>query len=94
MAGLDFPVRGVSKHDGAWDMSDEKLDPCPFCGSTNVQSDCFGAALNVPASSEDCFVYCKDCDAQGPAAEDAAGAHDLWNARGQAAVNAVRKHSD
>jgi Lar family restriction alleviation protein len=75
-------------------MSDVKLNPCPFCGSTNVQSDCFSAAFSVPAYAEDCFDYCKDCDAQGPAATDVAGAHDRWNARGQAAATVSRKHSE
>ena len=72
-------------------MSDVKLDPCPFCGSTNIQSDCFSAAFSIPARSEDCFDYCKDCDAQGPAATDAADAHDRWNARGRAAPSSSRK---
>lgn len=62
-------------------MSDITLKPCPFCGSANIQSDCFSAAFNVPASSEDCFDYCKDCDAQGPAAGDAVEAHQRWNDR-------------
>ena len=75
-------------------MSDVKLDPCPFCGSTNIQSDCFSAAFSVPMHAEDCFDYCKDCDAQRPAAADAAGAHDRWNARGQPAATRLLKHSD
>jgi Lar family restriction alleviation protein len=75
-------------------MSDVKLNPCPFCGSTNIQSDCFSAAFSIPASSEDCFDYCKDCDAQGPAGTDAAEAHDRWNARGQAAPSVSRRHAD
>jgi hypothetical protein len=74
-------------------MSDVKLNPCPFCGSTNIQSDCFSAAFSIPAKSEDCFDYCKDCDAQGPAATDIAGAHDRWNARGYAAASASQKQS-
>jgi hypothetical protein len=65
-------------------MSDVKLNPCPFCGSANIQSDCFSAAFSVPVCPEDCFDYCKDCDAQGPAAADVAGAHAQWNARGKA----------
>lgn len=72
-------------------MSDVKLNPCPFCGGTNIQSDCFSAAFSIPARAEDCFDYCKDCDAQGPAGNDVAEAHDRWNARGQAAASGSRK---
>jgi hypothetical protein len=75
-------------------MSDVKLNPCPFCGSSNIQSDCFSVAFGVPASSEDCFDYCKDCDAQGPAATDLSEAHDRWNARGRVTPAAPRKHAD
>jgi hypothetical protein len=75
-------------------MSDAKLNPCPFCGGTNIQSDCFSAAFGVPAEPQDCFDYCKDCDAQGPAATDIAGAHDLWNSRGRAGEAVSRKQSD
>jgi len=72
-------------------MSDVKLNPCPFCGGTNIQSDCFSAAFSIPARSEDCFDYCKDCDAQGPAGNDVAEAHDRWNARGAAAASGSLK---
>jgi hypothetical protein len=74
-------------------MSDIKLNPCPFCGGNNIQSDCFSAAFSVPAGSQDCFDYCRDCDAQGPAAMDMAGAHDRWNARGQPTAPRVQKPS-
>ena len=67
-------------------MSDVKLNPCPFCGGTNIQSDCFSSAFCITARSEDCFDYCKDCDAQGPAATHVAEAHDRWNARGTGAA--------
>ena len=75
-------------------MSEIKLNPCPFCGGSNIQSDCFSAAFSVPASAEDCFDYCKDCDAQGPAASDATDAHHRWNARGQTAAKVSRKRAD
>lgn len=71
-------------------MSDVKLNPCPFCGSTNIHSDCFSAAFSIPVRSEDCFDYRKDCDAQGPAANDISGAHDRWNARGAATTPVSR----
>jgi hypothetical protein len=67
-------------------VSDVKPNPCPFCGSINIKSDCFSTAFSIPARSEDCFSYCKDCDAQGPAANDIAEAHKRWNARGPAAA--------
>jgi Lar family restriction alleviation protein len=72
-------------------MSDVKLNPCPFCGGTNIQNDCFSAAFSISARSQDCFDYCKDCDAQGPAGNDVAEAHDRWNARGAAAASDSRK---
>jgi hypothetical protein len=75
-------------------MTDVKLNPCPFCGSSNIQSDCFSAAFSVPVSTDDCFDYCKDCDAQGPAADDAAEAHRRWNARGQTATFNSRRPAD
>ena len=63
-------------------MSDVKLNPCPFCGSSNIQSDCYSAAYSVGVSADDCFDYCRDCDAQGPAASDMVEAHRRWNGRG------------
>jgi hypothetical protein len=78
----------------ASDMTEADLHPCPFCGSSNIQSDCYSAAFGIPAHSEDCFDYCKDCDAQGPAATDIAGAHERWNARGTGANNVPRKSLD
>jgi hypothetical protein len=63
-----------------------KLNPCPFCGSSNIESDCFSGAFGVPVCPEDCYDYCRDCDAQGPAAADVATAHALWNARGSLSV--------
>jgi Lar family restriction alleviation protein len=72
----------------------QKLNPCPFCGSTNIQTDCFSVAFSVPTRPEDCFDYCKDCDAQGPAATDVAEAHNRWNARGRAPAPGSRKHAD
>jgi hypothetical protein len=48
-----------------------------------MQSDCYSAAFSVAVSSQDCFDYCKDCDAQGPAASDVSEAHHLWNGREQ-----------
>jgi Lar family restriction alleviation protein len=71
-------------------MSDVKLNPCPFCGSTNIKSDCFSTAFSV-LRSQDCFDYCKDCDAQGPAGNDISEAHDRWNARGAAATSGALK---
>lgn len=72
-------------------MSDVKLNPCPFCGGTNIKSDCFSAAFSIAARSQDCFDYCKDCDAQGPAANHVAEAHDRWNMRPPATSSASRK---
>jgi hypothetical protein len=72
-------------------MSDVKLDPCPFCGGTNILSDCFSAAFSIPVRPEDCFDYCKDCDAQGPATNNTEQAHDRWNARGPAAASGSPK---
>jgi hypothetical protein len=69
-------------------MGEVKLNPCPFCGSANIESDCFSAAFSVPVCPEDCFDYCKDCDAQGPAASDIATAHARWNAREYALATA------
>ena len=63
-------------------MSEVHLNPCPFCGSSNIQSDCYSAAFSIAACEEDCFDYCKDCDAQGPAASDVEEAHRRWNGRG------------
>jgi hypothetical protein len=68
-------------------MPDVKPNPCPFCGSTNIASDCFSAAYNAAVCAEDCFDYCKDCDAQGPAAIDIAEAHVRWNARVGTAIS-------
>jgi Lar family restriction alleviation protein len=67
-------------------MSDVKLNPCPFCGSTKIQSECYSTTFSIAARAEDCFDYCKDCDAQGPAGGSAAEAHVRWNARGPAAA--------
>jgi len=54
-----------------------ELKPCPFCGSTDLkisaqEADLYGDVL---------FVHCKDCDACGPAHEDAEDAKAAWNKR-------------
>jgi Lar family restriction alleviation protein len=64
-------------------VSDLNANPCPFCGSNNIHSDCYSTAFSVSITADDCFYYCKDCDAQGPAASDMEEAHRRWNGRGQ-----------
>lgn len=58
-------------------------NPCPFCGSANIHSDCYSTAFSMAITADDCFYYCKDCDAQGPAAGDMQEAQRRWNERGQ-----------
>ena len=61
----------------------DKLKPCPFCGSGNVND------TSPPENSEDpdtnkfsgCYWVCPDCVAVGPFAETPEEATHLWNTR-------------
>ncbi len=46
--------------------------PCGFCGSTKTK------LSNGPSI---CYVYCENCMAQGPVAEDPKAAWIKWNIR-------------
>ena len=64
-------------------MSDLNPAPCPFCGGSNIRGDCYSTAFSIAITADDCFYYCKDCDAQGPAARDMQEAQRRWNGRVQ-----------
>ena len=49
------------------------VEPCPFCGSENVEIDEAGVAY---------VTFCLDCDAQGPVANEIKKAVEKWNERG------------
>ena len=50
------------------------LEPCPFCGSNNVE-------LVNGTHYDIAFVECGDCTAKGPVEEDEDDAVDNWNQR-------------
>ncbi|WP_370688894.1 Lar family restriction alleviation protein [Xenorhabdus anantnagensis] len=61
----------------------DKLKPCPFCGSNNVNVDCLDYK-----SDYDSWVDCLHCDARGPSSygnenKDISykNAIELWNKR-------------
>lgn len=59
----------------------EKLEPCPFCGSSNgppAEEDPLFVDSTGPASV---MVYCGQCGCEGPFADDEAEAIRLWNRR-------------
>jgi Lar family restriction alleviation protein len=71
-----------------------KLDPCPFCGSTDVELD---ENPTTTCGDADVYVLCQECQAQGPPCrvgcrdeeEDGpidleAEAAEFWNRRGSA----------
>lgn len=58
-------------------MENEKLLPCPFCGTENVEG-------YRPALSNAWAVHCDDCDFKGPHAYSKAEAIAAWNTRAPA----------
>lgn len=53
-------------------MTETKLLPCPFCGSSDLEDE---IAL---------YVFCKECNAFGPDAKDGKSAIEMWNQRAEA----------
>jgi Lar family restriction alleviation protein len=50
---------------------------CPFCGSTNVDDTCTDTdSLGIFA-----YVFCNNCDTQGPPGATRDHAVDKWNRR-------------
>jgi Lar family restriction alleviation protein len=52
-----------------------KLEPCPFCGSTDLDFDITRDDL------EGHFVFCSNCGARGGDSYDDEGAVENWNKR-------------
>lgn len=50
----------------------EEIEPCPFCGSDNVD---IGRRYKSTLS----YIFCRDCDAQGPTSDMERIAIDFWN---------------
>jgi len=59
-------------------MTNEKLKPCPFCGTTWTGLDTDLGGVHYRG-----FVFCDNCGAQGPLADTRTKeeAWDLWNNR-------------
>lgn len=55
----------------------DNLQPCPFCGCTDLYVDSIGWEETVV----DSMVCCVGCCAEGPLAETDSAACDKWNAR-------------
>jgi Lar family restriction alleviation protein len=55
-------------------MSEQELEPCPFCGSNDV-------ILDEPMSSDRYAVVCNECGAMGQEDEDGNIATAAWNIR-------------
>lgn len=53
------------------------LARCPYCGSDNLDDTC-GAHDGIRSFY---FVFCNDCEAEGPTDCDQAKAIELWNQR-------------
>lgn len=51
----------------------EELKPCPFCGSTKVESTFMGHGALA--------VLCYECEAEGPPRENEKDAIAAWNKR-------------
>ena len=51
-----------------------ELKPCPFCGPGDL-------AIAHRVLSSIWFIFCRPCDAQGPAAGTEEIARELWNQR-------------
>lgn len=50
----------------------EKFNPCPFCGSLNLE-------IGKRTRSELMYVLCSDCEAQGPTSSMERDAIYFWN---------------
>ena len=64
----------------------EKLKPCPFCGSSNVD---WFRSFGDPSTNENIVnVQCINCGAQGASKLGEKNAIDVWNKRaGSGAIN-------
>lgn len=56
-----------------------ELEPCPFCGSTNLGPRLVGGEGAVPEVVF--FISCRGCGALGPDLTPKATATELWNTR-------------
>lgn len=75
--GFDTDFDGVTRPEGAWDIGPfeaqkEVFEPCPFCGSDEI--DMFEFETSFSAG-------CSSCGTGGPDAEDKLSARELWNQR-------------
>jgi len=50
----------------------EDLKLCPFCGAEWI-------LLRASSEEGQVFIYCTDCDAQGPTADTLSEARRCWN---------------
>lgn len=67
------------------------LMPCAFCGSTNLEDNCTGAAEIYGSTYQTAHIECLDCGACGPTVEFIDGVdkngcgyksvYDAWNNR-------------
>ncbi len=53
------------------------LEPCPFCGCAEVESDACGP-FDGPCN---CWVVCSKCGSSGPILDDSPTAEAAWNKR-------------
>ena len=60
---------------------EEKLKPCPFCGSTDLHI----TAQEAIDNTDILFIHCKNCDACGPSVEEGKDEYEeaiaAWNKR-------------
>jgi len=54
-----------------------EIDPCPFCGHDNP----IWEERLLRQEPPQVWLYCPDCGAAGPAADNHQDAADLWNER-------------
>lgn len=58
-------------------MSEQKINPCPFCGSTNCEY--VPEWARCSADPDQGSVWCGDCGAEGPREEMEGKAITAWN---------------
>lgn len=85
-AQLDLQIQQSSinrLHDEIEDLSHEDFEPCPFCGSKDVDIDIVYTEDIGPNTKETFFVRCGECRAWGPTShsKNCKDAIKKWNKR-------------
>jgi len=90
--GYDWLYYGSCPHCGNsdWPDDEEQPDPCPFCGSLDIETDYTGEPLSLRHRRQSGHALCNGCGATGPvvtvvdgdATDLSEAAIEAWDNRG------------